>query len=167
MPYQVAAQQTYPTVDQGTYLAGVDAIVVEDHIKTPDKFGNTGFYTFIFKWRLEGVLSEDDKPIIIPQYVRLETGDRPITKGPRAGRLPLMTEITRAFGEPDLQPADEVDEALWVGKRAKLGVLNTPDAAGVAKNSINSVSVAPPRAKKNKPAPVIVEDDDPESPEPF
>lgn len=122
---------------------------------TPDKFGNTGFLTLIFRWLLIGQTDEDGAPIELIQYVKFATGDKPYTKGARAGKLPWLTEITRAFGEEDIQPGDNVDEQRWVGKRAKLGVLEAHTTDGGRTNSINSVSkyTPPVKSANGKPAP--------------
>lgn len=168
------APRTFPTVEQGTYTGVVDRIDVEDCTQIADKFGYRGI-KLIFRWRLEGVASEEGDPITLPQYVKLETGDRPYSKGPRAGRLPWLTEITRAFGEPDIQPGDGVDPDLWVGKRARLAVLEQAQADGTSRNAINAVGPAKPRTGQAaapakpapKPAPTVAEDLDPEGDTPF
>ena len=158
------AQKEFPTVDQGTYVGKVSKVDIEDHTTTPDNFGKTGHTTLIFRWILIGQTDEDGAPVELVQYVKFATGDKPYTKGARAGKLPWLTEITRAFGEPDIVPGASVDPTQWVGKRAKLGVLEAYSVDGVRKNSINSVSRHEPKPKTNgKPAPVPVAEDDDES----
>lgn len=163
------APKTFTTVEQGTYTGTVMKIEVEDHTTEPDKFGKKGFFTLVFRWVLEGVEDEDGGEISIPQYVKLTTGDRPITTGTRAGRLPWLTEITRAFGQPDLQPGDPVDTDMWLGKRARLGILQQVQSDGTFKNAINSVNPAKARtagqaaarvAARPAPAPAPADDDD-------
>jgi hypothetical protein len=132
---------------------------------TPDQFGKTGHYTFVFHWLLEGVTGDQGEEINLPHYVRFEVGDRPYSKGARAGRLPWLTEITRAIGVPDLQPGDDVDPDLWENKRAKLSILLEERADGAPRNRINAA--APVGAKKAAPATaakrVIVAPEDDES----
>ena len=160
-------QKTFPTVDQGTYVGKVESIDVQDWTTKPDPFGKKGHYTLVFKWLLAGQTDENDNPITLPQYVRFATGDKPMAKGARAGRLPWLTEITRALCLEDLQPGDAFDPETLVGKRAKLGVLLTEQTDGTLKNSINSVSKADPRkpktAPKAPPPPADDEDDDPDN----
>lgn len=169
---QAPPQKTFPTVDQGTYIGVVESVAIEDHTVEPDKFGRKGHYTLIFRWTIEGQEAEDGSAITLPQYVRLETGERPYSKGPRAGKLPWLTEITRAFGEPDLQPGDDVDPDMWLGKRAKLSVLEQVQADGTFRNAINGVAPAAKKAAgqvaKPKPrqAPAAA-DDDPDDSVPF
>lgn len=161
----------FPTVDQGTYIGVVKKIETQDFTEKPDNFGKTGYHQFIFHWVLEGVETEDGQEIELFQYVRFMIGDKPSTKGVRAGRIPLLTEITRSFGEPDIQAGDPVDTDMWLGKRAKLGVLFSEAEKG-PRNSINSVG---PAAKKNpttakpatrvvsRPTPPVTEEEDEEA----
>lgn len=139
MTLTAPAPRTFPTVEQGTYTGIVDTITVEDYTGIADKFGYRG-YKLIFRWRLEGVKTDDGEPFTLPQYVKFETGSAPYAKGARAGRLPWLTEITRAFGEADIEPDDSVDEQLWVGKRAKLSILQQVQPDATFKNAINAVS---------------------------
>jgi len=164
MALTAPAQRTFPTVDQGTYAARVTEVKVEDHMNVADNFGNKGFYTLVFRWELDDA-TEDLEVVSIPLYVKFQTGDKPLSKGPRAGRLPMLTEITRAFGEEDLQPGDEVDEQAWVGKRANLGILEQVTPDGGRRNSINSVKpigrkAATGGATRKAPAPVVEDDGD-------
>lgn len=150
------APRSFPTVEQGTYPGIVDSITVEDYTDIADKFGYRG-YKIIFRWRLEGVETDDGEPFTLPQYVKLETGDKPYSKGSRAGRLPWLTEITRAFGEPDIQPESQVDPDLWVSKRAKLSILQQVQSDGTFKNSINAVTrIAAPAARAGQGAARVV-----------
>lgn len=137
--YQAPEQKPFPVVDQGIYTAFVASISVEDYTATPDKFGHKGHYTFVFRWELEDVVEEQGEPITLVQYVRFTTGNKPATQGGRIGRLPWLTEITRAFGEADLLPGQNVDPQQWVHKRARLGVLLNTLPDGTFKNSINTV----------------------------
>lgn len=132
------APRTFPTVDQGTYTGTVQSIVVQDWTSTPDTFGNQGHYTLVFTWRLDD-LTEDGQVVTIPHYVRFETGERPYSKGQRAGKLPWLTEITRALGVPDVEPDDEVDVDEWEGKRVRLAILAEQRLDGTIRNKVNAV----------------------------
>jgi hypothetical protein len=146
----------------------VESVSVEDHTVKPDIYGKKGFYTLIFRWLIIGQTDEDGNPVTIPQYVKFLTGDKPYKNGARAGKLPWLTEITRAFGLPDIQPGDAFDPESLVGKRAKLGVLLDEQTDGTLKNSVNTVSKPDPRkpvaapkvAPKPVPAPAADEDED-------
>ncbi|MDB5057235.1 MAG: hypothetical protein JWO59_707 [Chloroflexi bacterium] len=159
------SQKEFPTVDQGTYPAKVSEVGIEDWTQKPDSFGKKGHHTFVYKWLLIGQTDEDGQPIELVEYVKFVTGSIPYTKGARAGKLPKLTEITRAFGEPDLEPGQAFDPETHVGKKAKLGVLESFDADGNRKNNINSHSKYEPKPKTAKPAPKPVADDEDEDDE--
>lgn len=158
--------KTFPVVDQGTYVAKVESVTVEDHMTKPDAFGKSGHHTLVLRWILIGQTDENGQPIHLVQYAKFSTGDKPYKSGARAGKLPWLTEITRAFGIPDIQPGDEFDPESLVGRRAKLGVLLGETADGTERNSINSVSKPDPRkpvaapVKKAVQAPAADEDGD-------
>lgn len=144
MPIQAPAERTFPVVEQGTYDATIESVTVLDFSTSPfqinPQFKPRYGYQLEFKWLLDGVTDEQGFSISIPLYAWLETGDRPVSNGPRKGRLPQLTEITRALGEPDIQPETFVDEQAWVGKAAQIGVLLEPKNGGGFRNKINAVS---------------------------
>ena len=145
-------QKTFSRVPQGTYAARIIAVVPEDHTKTPDQFGELGHWTLKFIWQVEDIRDEDGQSFELAQFVKFVTGDYVAKKGARIGRLPWLTEITRALGEDDIKPGEAVDTDRWIGKRAQLGVLYAREADGGDRNKISAVDTLPAARARTRPA---------------
>lgn len=148
-------RQQFPVVQGGAYLAKVVNVSVEDFTEKPDRFGNKGHHAITFRWQLAGMETDDGAPVEIPQTVKFATGDYLAKQGQRMGRLPWLTEITRAFGTPDIQPGDAVDTDTWIGKEAVLSIQLNRTADGM-RNHIEAVdkpgsAPAGPRVLKPRP----------------
>ena len=106
-------------VESDVYVAEFVAYTIEDWTEKPDKFGESGHTTIIFKF--DTFLDPEDGTQVEQMWiwVKLATGDKA-----------NLTKITRAFGLPDLRPGDPVDLDAWLGKRLRATVAQKDDGQG-------------------------------------
>lgn len=163
-----APQSTqFATVSTGNYPSTILAVKPLDYTKTPDPFGNVGHWSLEFRWELDDMVGDDEKPVQLPHTIKFQVGDHPAKKGARIGHMPWLTEYTRALGMPDILPGQTVDTDVFLGKRAMLAILLDKDADGKEKSKINGIAAlgqANGTARRAKPAPKPaiepLEDDD-------
>ena len=154
---QAPAEKSFPTVPQGVYEASVIGVKPEDHTVEPDPWGNVGHWSLQFRWELWGPEDAYGAPITLLHTIKLELGTYLAKKGARVGHMPWLTEYTRAFGLPDIQPKQAVDTDMFLGKRARLHVLLDRNGDGKERNKINGIS-----ASKGDPSPAVpILDEDP------
>lgn len=133
-------EREFTLVATSDYPSTVTDVKAEDFRNKPDQFGNSGHHALTFTWQLDDMEDDQGKPITLRQTFKFETGDYLIKRGPRTGRLPMMTEITRAFGMPDILPRQTFDTDKFLGQRAILSVILEPKGDGGQHNRINVVS---------------------------
>jgi hypothetical protein len=128
----------FPLVAAGQYVATIVNITHEDFREKEDRFGKKGHIALCLRWQLEGMETEEGAPVELLQTVKLVTGDFIAKQGTRIGRLPWLTEITRALLIPDLQAGQDFDYETWFGKKAVLSIHLDRTADG-ARNHIDAV----------------------------